>query len=378
MARCGDCIAAGGIPDMTQANWEGGTIRPSDREGNVVSTFQDRIPVFNRSRWVTILGICLIALAALWFVLPVSGHPLTPRPLDAHYSANPAMKAREPFVAKSHDEEGAAARRQEARDMPGKERDPLVVDQADLFSARDEEALTQRAAEISDRYQVNLVVVTADSARLSEDTRDKSAAAWARDYADDFFDYHQYGEDGVLMLISLDPRQVWISTTGVAIPLFTDARIEHLLDEIFKYADLTGGDYAMAPYIFIDQVELNLEDGWNESHTGGTALLLTKKYLTDSEVKTALLIAAAIASCSFVFIRLRYAPRDVPDIYDVRKEAVVSELQLRDKYVTSKTSTVRTSSSSSSSSGFGGGGGGGSSSHSGSSGGSHGGGGRGF
>ena len=363
---------------MTQENWEGGSIRSSDREKNVVSTFKDRIPVVDRARWVTILAIGLAVLLAAWVVLPVSGHPLTPRPVDENYSANADLKAKEPFVAKSHDEEGAAARREEARDVAGKERDPLVVDQADLFSVADEEALARRAAEISARYNINLVVVTADSARLSEDERDKSASIWARDYADDFFDYHQYGDDGVLMLISLDPRQVWISTAGVAMPLFSDARIEHMLDEIFRYADMSGGDYAMAPYIFLDHVELNLEQGWDEGGTSGTARLLTKRYLTDTEVKTALLIAVAIALCSFVFVRLRYASRAVPDIYDVSERAVAIELSQRDRYVTSRTSTVRVSSGSGGSGGSGGGGGGGFSSHSGSSGGSHGGGGRGF
>ena len=152
-----------------------------------------------------------------------------------------------------------------------------------------------------------------------------------------------------------------------------------MLDEIFKYADLSNGDYAMAPYIFLDQVELNLEKGWNESGTVGTGKLLTKKYLTGTETKNAFLIAAAIALCMYVFIRLRYASKAVPDIYDVSKLAVVNESNLKDKYITTQTSTRRISSGSGGSGGGGGGsGGGGSSSHSGSSGTSHGGGGRGF
>lgn len=76
---------------MTQENWEGG-IRFSDREKNVVSTFKDRIPVVDRARWVTILAIGLAILLAAWFVLPVSGHPLTPRPVDEDYSANAALR----------------------------------------------------------------------------------------------------------------------------------------------------------------------------------------------------------------------------------------------------------------------------------------------
>lgn len=364
---------------MTQANWEGGSVRTADQEKNIVSAFKDRVPVFNKKKWFNVLMIGLGILIVLWFILPTSGHPLTPRPKDKNYTPNSAFKANQPFVAKSHDDEGAEARRQEALDIPGKERDPLVVDQADLFSARDEERLSEKAAGISAEHNTNIVIITADSSRLSEDTGDKSSSIWARDYADDFFDYNQYGDDGVLLLISLDPRQVWISTTGSAIPLFSDDRIEHMLDEIFKYADLSNGDYAMAPYIFLDQVKLNLEKGWNESGTVGTGKLLTKKYLTDTETKNAFLIAAAIALCMYVFIRLRYASKAVPDIYDVSKLAVVNESNLKDKYITTQTSTRRISSGSGGSGGGGGGsGGGGSSSHSGSSGTSHGGGGRGF
>lgn len=364
---------------MTQANWEGGSVLAADQEKNIVSTFKDRVPVFNKARWFSILVIGLVILIALWFILPSSGHPLTPRPKDKNYNPSAEFKAVQPFVAKSHDEEGAETRREEAKDMPGRERDPLVVDQADLFSARDENLLTEKATRISTEFKTNLVIVTADSAKLSEDTREKSASIWARDYADDFFDYNQYGDDGVLLLISLDPRQVWISTTGTAIPLFSDARIEHMLDEIFKYADLSNGDYAMAPYIFLDHVELNLQKGWNESGTAGTDKFLTKKYLTDTEAKAALLAGAALALCFYVIVRLRYASRAVPDIYDVRELAIASESDLQDKYITTKTTTRRISSGSGGSGGGGGSsGGGGFSSHSGSSGSSHGGGGRGF
>ncbi|MGI6090523.1 MAG: TPM domain-containing protein [Saccharofermentanales bacterium] len=364
---------------MTQSNWEGGKIASADQQRNIVSDFKDSVPSFDKGRWNKILLIGLAILVGLWFLLPASNHPLSPRPAKSNYQPQQSQKSLTPFVAKSHDEAGAEARKEAAKDVPGQPRSPLVVDQADLFSEKDEVKLTRKAEAVSDKYELSVVIVTADSSRLSEDTRDKSDQIWARDYADDFFDYHQYGENGVLLLISLDPRQVWISTTGRTISLFTDARIEHLLDEIFKYANLSKGDYCMAPYIFLDQVELNLKKGWDASGTAGSTKLLTKKYLTGIELKRALLISAAIALVFYVRTRIRYASQTVPDIYDVKTRSQINEMLKQDQYVRTDTDVRRVSTSSSSSGGGGGSGGGGSSSsHSGSSGSSHGGGGRGF
>ncbi len=364
---------------MTQSNWEGGKVASADQQRNIVSDFKDSVPSFDKSRWNKILLIGLAVLVGLWFLLPASNHPLSPRPAKSNYQPQQSQKSPTPFVAKAHDEAGAKARSEAAKDVPGQPRSPLVVDQADLFSEKDEVKMTRRAESVSDKYELSVVIVTADSSRLSEDTNDKPDQIWARDYADDFFDYHQYGEDGALLLISLDPRQVWISTTGKAIPLFTDARIEHLLDEIFKYSDLSAGDYSMAPYIFLDQVELNLRKGWNESGTAGSTKLLTKKYLTGIELKRAFLIASAIALVFYVRTRIRYASQKVPDIYDVKARSNINELLKQDRYIRTDTDVRRVSTSSSSGGGGGSsGGGGGSSSHSGSSGSSHGGGGRGF
>ena len=351
-------------------------VASADQQRNIVSDFKDSVPSFDKSRWNKILLIGLAVLVGLWFLLPASNHPLSPRPAKSNYQPQQSQKSPTPFVAKAHDETGAEVRSEAAKDVPGQTRSPLVVDQADLFSEKDEVKMTRKAEAVSDEYDLSVVIVTADSSRLSEDTNDKPDQIWARDYADDFFDYHQYGEDGVLLHFSR-PQQVWISTTGKAIPLFTDARIEHLLDEILNML-ISAGDYSMAPYIFLDQV-MNLRKGWNESGTAGSTKLLTKKYLTGIELKRAFLIASAIALVFYVRTRIRYASQKVPDIYDVKARSNINELLKQDSYVRTDTDVRRVSTSSSSGGGGGSsGGGGGSSSHSGSSGSSHGGGGRGF
>ncbi len=115
---------------------------------------------------------------------------------------------------------------------------PRLVDMADLLSDSEKSDLSDILDEISERQQVDIVVVTVDS--MEGET--------AMVYADDFYDYNGYGfgneRDGVLLLISMDEREWYISTTGYGITAVTDAGREYI-SEIFV-TDLSTGDYAAA------------------------------------------------------------------------------------------------------------------------------------
>ena len=64
-------------------------------------------------------------------------------------------------------------------------------------------------------------------------------------YADDFYDYNSFGKnqtrDGVLILLDMDNQEIYISTTGYAIKMYDDYRIEKLLDS--GYNELTNQQY---------------------------------------------------------------------------------------------------------------------------------------
>lgn len=68
------------------------------------------------------------------------------------------------------------------------------------------------------------------------------------DYADDFYGYNGYGfgenYDGVLLLVSMEDRDWWMSTSGYGITAITDAGIEYISDKFLS--DLSDGDYAGA------------------------------------------------------------------------------------------------------------------------------------
>lgn len=124
---------------------------------------------------------------------------------------------------------------------------PRLVDDADLLSDSEEQELLASLDAISERQQVDVVVVTKDS------LDGKTPMA----YADDFYDDNGYGFgaacDGVLLLVSMEDRDWWISTTGYGITAFTDAGMDALSQKFLPY--LSDGDYAEAFSVFAGQCD---------------------------------------------------------------------------------------------------------------------------
>ena len=120
---------------------------------------------------------------------------------------------------------------------------PRLVDQADLLTDAQEASLLSELDSISNRQGMDVVVVTADT------LDGKSPMA----YADDFYDYNGYAEDGILLLVSMEDSDWWISTAGYGITAFTDAGIEYLGNRFVP--SLSDGDYAGAFEIYADHCD---------------------------------------------------------------------------------------------------------------------------
>lgn len=115
-----------------------------------------------------------------------------------------------------------------------------LMDEADLLTYSEEAALSAKLDEISIRQALDVVIVTVDS------TGDRTAT----EYADDTYDTSGYGEDGVLLLISMDDCDWAISTSGYGITAFTDAGLDYLTDQ---FADqMSAGEWNDAFHSFAD------------------------------------------------------------------------------------------------------------------------------
>lgn len=114
--------------------------------------------------------------------------------------------------------------------------DQRVFDQADLLSEADETKLQEKIESTRSETHTDIVVLT------TNDAEGKSSMA----YADDFYDVHDFGyEDshgtGILFLIDMDNRQIYMATQGQAMNYYDDYRINKVLDNCYNH--ITDGDY---------------------------------------------------------------------------------------------------------------------------------------
>ena len=113
-----------------------------------------------------------------------------------------------------------------------------LIDMAGLLSPAENEILLQQLDEISERQQFELAVITVESLGGSPIV----------DYADDLYDYCEFGygpaHDGAMLLISVDDGEWYITTCGYGITAFTDAGIDYIGDQMHE--DLSAGDFGAA------------------------------------------------------------------------------------------------------------------------------------
>ncbi len=109
-----------------------------------------------------------------------------------------------------------------------------LVDGAYLLSGDEADSLETQIDETSDKLDIDIVVVTADS------LEGKSSV----EYADDYYDEHGFSEDGILLLVAMEDRDYAISTSGKVRDVFTENVIYTLEDEFLP--ELREGEYRQA------------------------------------------------------------------------------------------------------------------------------------
>lgn len=108
-----------------------------------------------------------------------------------------------------------------------------VIDEMDLLTASEIDQLENEILLIRDELLTGVAIV------ITDNLNGKSSES----YADDYFDAHHMGinGEGLLLLIDMYNRKVWISTAGtVTMPLF-QPNIETILDYVTP--PLSRGDY---------------------------------------------------------------------------------------------------------------------------------------
>ncbi|MDU4884224.1 MAG: TPM domain-containing protein [Clostridium celatum] len=233
-----------------------------------------------------------------------------------------------------------------------------VVDDAKLLSQDEAQKLREDIENFREKYNMDAVIVT------SKDLEGKSTM----DYADDYYDYNGYGlgdnKSGILLLIDMNDRKIWISTSGDAIEYFTDNRIESIISDISKY--LSDAEYFDACNIFLNNIQYYIDSGIPEGQ-----YTYSEEEHTLKIVLIALGVAAIVAGVTCIVVVNSYKnSKSVSSINYIDNNSIVFTKR-RDIFIntfTTKTKIERNNSS----------GGNGSSTHRSSSGNTHGGGGGSF
>ena len=116
-----------------------------------------------------------------------------------------------------------------------------------ILSGDEAEELNEKLDEISHNQDFDVTAALVNSLGGSS----------VQDYADDLYDMCDFGygadSDGVLLLVSLEDHDWYISTSGYGITAFTDAGIQYIGEQIKP--DLADGNYLDAFEIYADQCD---------------------------------------------------------------------------------------------------------------------------
>ena len=226
-----------------------------------------------------------------------------------------------------------------------------VYDIANLLTTEQEQNLYNNIKEFINKYNMDMVVVT-----ISENNKSSAMA-----YADDFYDYNNFGEgsnkSGLLFLIDMDTREMWISTTGSAIKMYNDTRIDSILD--YTYKKISKKDYYGCASEFVKYAKYFAEEGLN-----GTNRIRSTAQKVLFVIGIPIIVTVGMVIYG-VFRHRNVRKQQMAKAYILNDSVQINNMQ--DNFVSTHTTKVKIETSS-----------GGSSTHIGSSGSSHGGGGRSF
>ncbi len=112
----------------------------------------------------------------------------------------------------------------------------MIDDGAMLFTEEEEALIDGEAYSFATENNFSVAVVTTDNAM------GKSAMEFADDYYDSLIFSSGWPEDGMVFLIDMDNREIYVSCAGLCIDEYTDYELNLIVDSGYLY--VSDGDYA--------------------------------------------------------------------------------------------------------------------------------------
>lgn len=128
-----------------------------------------------------------------------------------------------------------------------------VFDNAGLFSQDEADRIEETIQDLKTETDMDYVVLTIDDAE----------GKTSREYADDYYEATGLGThgnySGLLYLIDMDNREIYVSTEGDMLRYLTDARIDSILDN--AYEEVADGNYAASALSVLEDARTYIAEG---------------------------------------------------------------------------------------------------------------------
>ena len=131
----------------------------------------------------------------------------------------------------------------------------MIDDRASLFSEEEIEMIDSEAYDFALQKNYSVAVVTTDNAM------GKSAMEFADDYYDSLIFSSGWSENGMLFLIDMDNREIYVSCAGLCIDEYSDYELDSIVDK--GYDCIVNDEYLKCILSMIGEAKNFLSDNYN-------------------------------------------------------------------------------------------------------------------
>lgn len=203
----------------------------------------------------------------------------------------------------------------------------VLVDEAELFLDSEETQMQELAENLTEEYQMNICLLTAD------ESEGKSSAELAEAYYESRGLTDNGSRGGIVLLIDMDNRELNLVTHGDMIYYITDKREEQIYDAGYGY--VSENRYGSAMLSMLEETARFLEAGipGNQyTYDTETGRIIRHRSLSAGEILLAVLAAAGAAAVSCIVLVRGY--RTVkPYEYQVSEHAQIHLTGQEDRFV---------------------------------------------
>ncbi|MBR5566398.1 MAG: TPM domain-containing protein [Roseburia sp.] len=200
-----------------------------------------------------------------------------------------------------------------------------VNDYAGLLTSDETSELERQIADMREKTDWDIFAVTI------YDAGGKSSEA----YADDFYDEcTSEDSDGILILIDMDNREIYISTSGKASRYLADERIERVFDEGFYY--VSEGEYASCISAMLSTAEYFYDSGITQDQYNEdveTGAISEYRTLTWMEVVPVMFLAVGVGLAIYIIVVKSYSMKGGRYDYPYMKYGKIDLISQEDRFI---------------------------------------------